>query len=436
VAPRRHAVEKRHTTDPSMSPDTALQRFAELDRRLVAAVKGIKLLSLVSWPASVQNTFVEGWRRGNPQLPKVEYERNDYSRTREELEDIFLVADEDHPVGDYLRRTAQSWRTATELLDAIGTPDIVEHSTHLFGRPGDLLPGGSVSNLDAARHFIALADELAQEIVSSGADYCIPAEILRDELQHDISTFFTGHKVVVEIDPELIAKAAAGPTKIRLRSSTCFTEYDKHQLLEHEAFVHSLTALNGREQPNLKSLALNSPRITATQEGLATFAELMSGSIDIARMKRISLRIVAIDLALRGADFIEVFRFFHDSGQTDTDSFTSAMRVFRGAPLTGGSAFTKDAVYLHGLLSIHTFFRWALKNQKLKLCRSLFAGKMALHDVLALEPFFDSGYVAAPLYLPPWMQQANGMAGVLAFSLFANRIRLDRVVAEDLVLGV
>jgi len=34
------------------------------------------------------------------------------------------------------------------------------------------------------------------------------------------------------------------------------------------------------------------------------------------------------------------------------------------------------------------------------------------------------------------MQQANGMAGVLAFSLFANRIRLDRVVAEDLVLGV
>jgi hypothetical protein len=61
---------------------------------------------------------------------------------------------------------------------------------------------------------------------------------------------------------------------------------------------------------------------------------------------------------------------------------------------------------------------------------------MALHDVLALEPYFDSGYIAAPLYLPPWVQQANGMAGTLAFSLFANRIRLDNVVAEDLVLGV
>jgi uncharacterized protein (TIGR02421 family) len=415
---------------------SGLRLFADLDRRLVAAVRGIKLLSLVSWPASVQSAIIEGWRSGRPQLPVVDYAKGDYTRTREELEAVFLAADTGHPVGDYLRRTAQSWRIATELLDAVGTPSISEHSIRLFGRPGDLLPGGTVSNLDAARHFIELADELAREIVVSSADFCIPAEVLRDELQRDISRFFTAHKVTVEIDPELIAKAAAGPTRIRLRSSTCFSEYDKHQLLEHEAFVHSLTALNGREQPNLKSLALSSPRITATQEGLATFAELMSGSIDIGRMKRISLRIVAIDMALGGADFIDVFRFFHESGQTDSDSFTSAMRVFRGAPLTGGAAFTKDTVYLHGRLSVHTFFRWALKNQKLKLCRALFAGKMALHDVLALEPFFDSGFVAAPLYLPPWMQQANGMAGVLAFSLFANRIRLDKVVAEDLVLGV
>jgi uncharacterized protein (TIGR02421 family) len=419
-----------------VSQSDSLQRFAELDRRLVAAVKGIKLLASVSWPAVVQTQFLQTWSAGRPQLPNVEYAKFDYSPAREELRAVCAAADAGHPVGDYLQRTAQSWCIATELLEAAGTPAISEHSIRLFGRPGDRLPGGTVSNLDAARHFIDLADELDREIVSNYADYCIPAEQLREELQQSISAFFTHHEVRVEIDPNLIAKAAAGPTRIRLRSSTCFSEYDKHQLLEHEAFVHSLTALNGREQPNLKSLALNSPRITATQEGLATFAELMSGSIDIGRMKRISLRIVAIDKALHGADFIDVFRFFHAAGQTDADSFTSAMRVFRGAPLTGGSAFTKDTVYLHGLLSVHTFFRWALKNQKLKLCRSLFAGKMALHDVLALEPYFDSGYIAAPLYLPPWVQQANGMAGVLAFSLFANRIRLDRVEAEDLVLGV
>jgi hypothetical protein len=153
-------------------------------------------------------------------------------------------------------------------------------------------------------------------------------------------------------------------------------------------------------------------------------------------MKRISLRIIAIDLALRGADFLDVFRFFLDEGQSEGDSFNSAMRVFRGAPLTGGVAFTKDTVYLHGLLSVHTFFRWAFKHQKLMLTRYIFAGKMTLHDALAFEPFFESGFIAEPIYLPPWAQRTNALAGYLSFSLFANRIRLDQIDQQDLKLGV
>jgi len=100
--------------------------------------------------------------------------------------------------------------------------------------------------------------------------------------------------------------------------------------------VHSLTALNGREQPVLPSLALSSPRVTVTQEGLATFAEQITGSIDIERMKRISLRIEAVAMALDGANFLEVFHYFRLAGQSDTDSFTSAQRVFRGVPTGGG----------------------------------------------------------------------------------------------------
>jgi uncharacterized protein (TIGR02421 family) len=175
--------------------------------------------------------------------------------------------------------------------------------------------------------------------------------------------------------------------------------------------------------------------VTATQEGLATFAELITGAIDIERMKRISLRILAIDMAMRGADFIEVFRFFLAAGQPEPDSFASAQRVFRGVPVTGGAAFTKDTVYLHGLLSVHTFFRWCLRHKRLRLTRLLFAGKMTLQDVFALEPLFDEGVLAPPLYVPPWIQRANGLAGMLAFSLFANRIRLDQVDVDDLVLG-
>ncbi len=423
-------------TDLAVREADALARLAGLDARLVAAVRGIRLLQAVSWPVAVQQAFLEGWKRGQAALPRVDYVRPDLSREREELIAVFTAADPGHPVGDYLRRSAQSWRIATELLEAVGTAAVTAHSVDLYGQPGDTLPGAELTNLDAARHFIALAGEMDQELVASEADYCIPADVLQADLQQQLDQFFHSHRIEVEIDPELLAKAAAGPTRIRLRSATCFTEYDRAQLLHHEAFVHTLTGLNGREQPQLKSLGKSSPRVTATQEGLAVFAELMSGSIDIERMKRISLRILAIDMAQRGADFIEVFRFFLDAGQTETDSFSSAQRVFRGVPVTGGAAFTKDNVYLHGLMTVHTFFRWALRHRRLALTRSLFAGKMALHDVLALEPYFACGWIAQPLYLPPWVQRANGLAGALAFSLFANRIRMARVEAEDLVLGL
>jgi uncharacterized protein (TIGR02421 family) len=413
-----------------------VDRYAELDARLVRAVRGIGLLQAVSWPMAVQQAFLAGWRQGQARLPQVGYAPQSQAAVRAELEAVARGCDPDHPMGLYLQRTAASWTTATYLLEALGSSDVTEHSVKLFGRPGDRLPGEGPTNLAAARHFIHLADELDAELHFAEGDYCLSAETVRDELQVALDQFFVRHPVRVELDGNLTAKAAAGATRIRLRGGVAFSEYDRHQLLEHEAYVHTLTALNGREQPRFKSLARTSPRVTATQEGLATFAELITGAIDIERMKRISLRIVAIDMALRGADFIEVFRFFLEAGQTEQDSFASAQRVFRGVPVTGGAAFTKDTVYLHGLLSVHTFFRWCLRHRRLRLTRLLFAGKLALQDVFALEPLFDAGALSEPLYLPPWAKRTHGLAGMLAFSLFANKIRLDRVEADDLVLGL
>ena len=418
-----------------MSLPADIAHHAALDARLVAAVRGIRLLQALSWPAHVEETFLAAWKIGRIHLPQVEYPRDDFGEVRTELEAVAAEADADHPLGRYLIATAESWRIATRLLDVAGSHRLTAYSTRLYGRPVEMLPGDGPTNLDAARHFVALADDMDQELREIEPDAVMSAETLRDLLQPEIDAFFTDHRVVVELDPDLIAKAAASPSRIRIRTNTGFSEYDRQQLLVHEAFVHSLTGINGREQPHLRSLARGAPRTTATQEGLATFAELISGAMDIERMKRISLRIVAIDMAISGADFVQVFRFFLDAGQNPADSFSSAQRVFRGAPTGGGAAFTKDTVYLHGLLGVHTFFRWCLRHRRLGLAQQLFAGKLALEDVFALEPMAEAGVIAAPRYLPPWMRRANGLAGMLAFSLFANKIRLDRVDADDLVLG-
>jgi uncharacterized protein (TIGR02421 family) len=413
-----------------------VKHHADLDARMEKTVRDIRILQSVSWHQSIQQKFLADWRSGIKKLPEVAYEQEQHGETRAELQQISDAADDDHPLGRYVQRTANSWITATHLLESLGSAALTQHSVKLYGRPGDALPGNGPTNIVAAQHFISLANELNSELHQIEANYCLSAETVQSELQLALDKFFIHHKINVELDPDLIAKAAAGPTRIRLRDNTSFTEYDRHQLLEHEAFVHSLTALNGREQPHFKSLARNSPRITATQEGLATFAELITGAIDIERMKRISLRILAIDMAMQGADFLEVFEFFLEAGQNDVDSFSSTQRVFRGVPVTGGAAFTKDTVYLHGLLSVHTFFRWCLRHKRLRLTRLLFAGKMSLQDVFDLEPLFDAGVLREALYLPPWIQRANGLAGMLAFSLFANKIKLDTVDADDLVLGL
>ncbi len=418
-----------------LAPDIA--HHAALDARMVKAVRGIRLLTLVSWPLQVQQQFLAQWARGGgPVLPQFTYPKHDFSEARSELDEIINATDPDHPLGSYLDESARSWAIAAELLESLGTVAVTTHSVRLFGRPDTPLPGNGPTTREAARHFIAIANELDRELLAPSEQVAISATSLQLQLQSDLDDFFNQRVIEVVLDPQLIAKAAAGATRIRLRAGASYSDYDRHQLLQHEAFVHSLTALNGREQPQLQSLALASPRTTATQEGLATFAEQITGSIDIERMKRVSLRIEAVAMALDGADFIQVFRYFLEAGQNEVESFSSAQRVFRGVPLTGGAAFTKDTVYLRGLIGVHTFFRRALRERKLHLCRLLFAGKMTLGDVQRFEPLFSAGVIVPPRWLPQWVSRANGLAGMLAFSLFANRIRLDQITEEQSLLGL
>lgn len=418
-----------------VAPDIA--HHAALDTRMVRAVRGIRLLTLVSWPQEVHQQFLAHWARGGaPTLPQVVYPKHDFSEARSALDAIVKAADPEHPLGIYIAESARSWSIAAELLESLGTAAVTTHSVRLFGRPDTPLPGNGPTTREAARHFIVIANELDRELLAPSEQIAISATALRLQLQADLDDFFDRRVIEVVLDPELLAKAAAGAERIRLRTGASYTDYDRHQLLQHEAFVHSLTALNGREQPVLPSLALASPRTTATQEGLATFAEQITGSIDIERMKRVSLRIEAVAMALDGADFVEVFRYFLGAGQNEIESFSSAQRVFRGVPLTGGAAFTKDTVYLRGLIGVHTFFRRALRERKLHLCRMLFAGKMTLGDVQRFEPLFDAGVILPPRWLPQWLSRANGLAGMLAFSLFANRIRLDQITEEQSLLGL
>ena len=403
-----------------------------LDKELVNASRDIKVLSELVWEPNLQESFIANWQRGTPVLPDVRYSKVDHTHQIGQLELIAKkAASLDHPLGNFLNDTARSYIDVARMIENIGTARMSEISIGIYGRPGDSLTGGNgTTSLDAAKYFLTVGNEFYRNSALREKDYCVTADAVRDELESGLAAVFKDNEVSVVIDPNLASKAAAGATRIRLRGATCFSEYDVQQLLQHEAFVHSLTALNGRRQPIISAMSLGAPRTTAAQEGLATFSELLTGAIDISRLERIAMRIIATDMALGGADFIDVFRYFEEADQPLAESYNSTMRIFRGAPVTGGHAFTKDAVYLRGMLEVHTFFRWAFKEQKLGLCEHFFAGRMTLNDVVRYEEFFLDGTLREPTYLPPWMTRANGLGGYLAFSVFANAIDLSALQTE------
>lgn len=408
-----------------------IKHFQEWDTRLVEAAKSIKVLSSLGWSAKVCDNFLTSFSHGNPRLPEVPYPKFDYSVERRALLHVIQGCDSSHPLGRYIVQTASSYILAARMLESVGSEEFCELSKILYGIPTDRL--GTLSNLDLADDFIRLTGDFAQVGEESKQNNRISPEEAVEQLKKRAEQFFTHHKISVKIDPDLAARAAAGSERIRIRANTGFAPKDIDQLVEHELFVHSATMLNGQAQPILKSFGLGAPRTTGTQEGLATFAEMITATMDLSRLRRIALRIRAIQMALDGEDFIGVFRYFLTSGQTPKESFQSTARIFRGGQVKGKFVFTKDVVYLKGLFLVHTFLKKAMELRKINYPSYLFVGRIALGDILSLEELIRDGVISPPLYMPKWVVNREGLAVYLSYSLFTNRLSLADVSMQDFV---
>lgn len=406
------------------------KKIQKLDRELTQACKKIKVLNALSWPTGAEETFLEGWHKKNPQLPDIKLKRLDVNESIFKLEAIQAQCGEDDPVEKFLGETAASYANAGRMLQAVGTRDFTRYSTVIYGRPDMVYKLQGLSAVDGAKYFLEVTDELLGNSAIVPTELDIAAQEFADWLKTEVDEFFEHDTVEVMLDPNMSSKALAGATRIRVRGSAVFSQLDKDQLLYHEAFVHTATQLNGKKQTNLKSLGLGAPRTTRTQEGIAVLAELVTNSIDINRLRRIALRVIAVKMALDGADFIDLFKFFLDAGQSEVESVRSAQRIFRGGAVKGGVVFTKDAVYLQGLFEVHTFLRMAIRDNRPGLVRNIFAGRLTLADALRLDPLFNSGWLKPPVYLPLWASDLRRLAALTAYSVYMANIKLDKVYLE------
>lgn len=389
-------------------------------RALNLAAKSMRVLSSVAWDDGQKVRFLEQGKMPNP-----DYEAIDVSEPRRLIEEARKFISGKHVVFEWLGRLADTLERTTHLIESRGTAEFFQHSAELYGRPTRLMLDQKTRVIDLARHMDGTLDGLDfSKLVIEGYEMQLTAQQFAKELKARLAPHFGDKAPSVEISETLSAKASAGRTRIRVRASASFTERDIEQLLQHEALIHTATALNGRDQPHFKILGRAHAGTTEVQEGLAVFAEIISGAMDPQRFRRLSDRVIAIQMSIDGADFKEVFDFYNERLDDPDQAFENTRRIFRGGVLTGDAPFTKDMVYLNGLLRVHNFMRTVVKLGRADLIRVLFYGKMDIEDVPALAQMAASGRMRNPKFMPPWTKDLRFLVSYMAYSGFLNQVKL------------
>jgi uncharacterized protein (TIGR02421 family) len=399
----------------------ALSRVQTLGEALVRLQRPIRILRTISWPDALQREFFRRGAQHNPQPVYCWPTGFQPDELLPALQQIETEAPSDHPAGVLLAETSRSYQLATRMLAAVGTSDFSRHSAELYGRPDSPFLRSSQTTLALARHFDDILDDYGS--LAPREDELTPEDAAA-LLQSRIDEFFGPNKVQVELADDIGSSAAAGAEVIRLKRAN-HTKREIEQLAQHEGFVHVATSRNGRAQKRLPFLGYAAPRTTRTQEGLAIFSEFITQHLDLGRLRRLSDRILAIQLSQDGADFVSLYRFFLGRDHDEGSAFECARRVVRGGLVQGGGPFMKDVCYLDGLARVHAFLKVSIARRRPDWISLLFVGKLDLDDIPRVAALRDAGAITAPRYIPDWARNLPWLTAWLSYTSFLQGVDLD-----------
>ncbi len=405
--------------------DQELARLVEAGRLLYQAEEKLPVLARTAWPPELAEQF---FARGAREMPQPVYTSIDPGPTQAAVVAARNLINGDSPVHRWLSRLADTIDDTALLLSRLGTAEIVAPSERLYGFPNKPLADGKATAFDLATRLDNLLGAFRDPTVLAGQRPNFTADQVKARLDQELPKYFGEDMPRIEVVQHLSAKATAGKNIIKLRANAVFSDLDTTQLLQHEALVHIATGKNGSQQSRFPILGEAHPGNARTQEGLAVFAEFVSGALDPSRLKRLADRVIGIQMALDGADFLQLYDYFLNVSENEYEAFENARRVVRGGVVTGGAPLTKDVVYLQGLLEVHSFLRAAVQAGDPSLTRLLFIGKFDLADLDAIRMLHDSGLLTEPRYMPPWVTDLRFLTSYLAYSVFLNEIDLGSVL--------
>ncbi|MGB0114061.1 MAG: flavohemoglobin expression-modulating QEGLA motif protein [Ilumatobacteraceae bacterium] len=399
-------------------------RYRQAAQILHDVAKPMRVLSALAWPGELRTAFIEG---GAQHLPEPSYAPIDPAPVLDGVAAARRLLRQGNVIDDWLERESRSIESTALMLSTVGTPAFHAYSRQLYGVPDQPLRFDPATPLELAQQVHESLGELADASLIQPVVRSRTGEQVAAQLEEAVKEHFGDSAPEVLLVDELSANAVASTSRIKVRRDAKFTSKDAAQLLNHEAYIHVATGLNGRAQTDIPILAIGHPGTTRTQEGLAVYSEYVSGTLGLDRLRRLADRIIAVQLVVDGADFIELYRWFLDRSPNPEQAFESTRRIFRGGPVTGGAPFTKDCSYLSGFLSVSTFIRAAFTAGRSDTLALLFSGKLDLYSVPALGALREQGLVKPAQFLPPWALDPSWVLSYLTLNTFMNHIDLSSV---------
>lgn len=393
------------------------ERIVAISDALDEAASNINILRNIAWSPSVEIDF---FKYQAQQLPEVQYKPFDPSPVLESVNKARKLLGGNPVIDKWAERIANKLESSALLLESRGKKDFFRHSKNMYGCPKDILPDGQSTALDLAQHFGELFQHVRNFDLGAPPQACVLPSTLAEEMQKAVNSMFGQEGPKIVMDDTISSNAIAGRRRIAINPAACFTDKDVQQLIEHEIYIHVATSVNGHNQKNIKILGAGHAGTTETQEGLAVFSEFITGCIDLDRTRRLSDRVLATQMVIDGADFIELYRWYLEKTDDEGKAFDSAKRVFRGGAIEGGAPFTKDIVYLEGLVRVQNFLSVAVASGKFDYLDLLFCGKLDLSDIPALRMMNDMGLIERPQYLPPWIRDKRFLLTHLTYSSFLS----------------
>lgn len=262
------------------------------------------------------------------------------------------------------------------ILESSKDLDVRDLSREIYGSPSEALQS-------AARQILSSVKEKKESPVSWETTKEVLESSLRAYGLNDWS---------VKASPGDFTAARSVERTIYLTPVGALYEGTAARLAVHEVGVHALRAVNGLNQ-KLSLFATGLPDYENTEEGLATYVELHTGTITAAALRNYAARVLAVASMERGRSFGQCFQDLREHGIQAVAAWETSVRAYRG-----GGLF-KDHIYLQGLLDV---FKHMTSDGKWD---ELYLGKVGLQHLQELRLGLASGLIQPAPILPGFVNE-------------------------------